>query len=117
MAISDLEPLSSEVRTSEGAESKYLLAQSYYNMGALDKAEAVVMSFAQQPTQQQYWLARSLLVLASVSLERGDEFQARQYLLSLKANYKNNDDILQRVDEQLGAMTPAESAPRQEEED
>ena len=119
-AIPDLIPVSGDVRTAEGAEAKYMLAQSYFNTGHLDQAEAEVMSFAQQPTQQQYWLARSLLVLADISHQQGDDFQARQYLISLKANYTNNDDILQRVEEQLAALAPAEpeeEQPQEEEED
>lgn len=116
-AIADLEPISGDVRTSVGAEAKYLLAQAYFDLGELDKSEAEVMSFAQQPTQQQYWLARSLIVLAQVSKQRGDEFQARQYLLSLKANYTRQDDILQRVDEQLALLTPAPATSQENEED
>ena len=116
-AIADLEAISSDVRTGIGAESKYLLAQTYFDLGDLDKAEAEVMSFAQQPTQQQYWLARSLIVLAQVSKQRGDEFQARQYLLSLKANYTHADDILQRVDEQLALLEPVSEVPQENEED
>ena len=82
----------------------------------MDKAEAEVMSFAQQPTQQQYWLARSLILLAEISHERGDDFQARQYLLSLKANYTNKDDILQRVEEHLALWQPAETVEPEEED-
>ena len=116
-AIPDLEYISTDVRTSVGAEAKYLLAQSYYNSGELDKAEQEVMSFAQQPTQQQYWLARSLIVLANVSHRRGDDFQAQQYLLSLKANYTNKDDILQRVEEELTQLAPKSAEQTLEEED
>ena len=108
-ALPDLRAISTDVRTSIGAESKYLLAQSYFELKQSADAEAEVMSFAQQPTQQQYWLARSLILLAEISYERGDDFQARQYLLSLKANYTNDDDILQRVEEHLAQWTPAQT--------
>ena len=113
----DLEIISKDVRTAVGAESKYMLAQSYFDLKALDKAEAEVMNFAEQPTQQQYWLARSLILLSEISHERGDDFQAKQYLLSLKANYKQKDDILQRVEEHLAALTPVETVQPEEEED
>ncbi len=116
-ALPDLAKISTDVRTNVGAEAKYLMAQSYYELGDLDKAESEVMSFAQQPTQQQYWLARSLLVLADVSHRRGDDFQAQQYLLSLKANYTNKDDILQRVDSKLSELAPKTVEQEQEEED
>ena len=116
-AIPDLTQISTDVRTSIGAEAKYHTAQAYYELGELDKAENEVMSFAQQPTQQQYWLARSLIVLADVSHKRGDDFQAQQYLLSLKNNYTNKDDILQRVEEKLKQLAPVTHVQPQEEED
>ena len=116
-AIPDLTKICTDVRTAVGAEAKYLLAQAYYNLGELDKAENEVMSFAQQPTQQQYWLARSLIVLADVSHRRGDDFQAQQYLLSLKANYTNKDDILQRVEDKLNQLAPKSIEQPKEEED
>lgn len=117
VAIPDLKQISSDVRTSTGAEAKYLLAEAYYGLGELDKAEEEVMGFAQQPTQQQYWLARSLIVLADVSHRRGDDFQAQQYLLSLKANYTNKDDILQRVEEKLNQLAPKPAEQTKDEED
>lgn len=116
-AIPDLQLISADVRTTVGAEAKYMLAQAYYGLGDLDKSEAEIMSFAQQPTQQQYWLARCLIVLADISHRRGDDFQAQQYLLSLKANYTNKDDILQRVEDKLNQLAPKSVEPTLEEED
>jgi len=116
LSVPDLDEVSKDVRTSVGAEAKYLLAQSYFDLKAYDKAESEVMDFAQKPTQQQYWLARSLILLAEVSHERGDDFQSKQYLLTLKTNYKNKDDILQRVEEHLKALEPVSPAKPEEDE-
>lgn len=91
----DLKALSSEVRTAQGAEAKYLLAQSYFEAKELDAAEAEVMAFTQMNTSQQYWLARALILLSDINRERGDYFQARQYLLVLQQNYTRADDDIQ----------------------
>ncbi len=107
-AISDLTPLSQEVRTATGAESKYLLAECQYHLGDLDKAESEVMSFAGMNTQQQYWLARALVLLADINMRRGDDFQARQYLLTLQANYRGQDDIQTMVSERIAALDEKE---------
>lgn len=107
-AVVDLTPLAEEVRTRQGAESKYLLAECYYQMGALDNAEQEIMSFAGMNTQQQYWLAKALILLSDINLSRGENFQARQYLLSLQANYKQQDDIQSIVAERLAAMDAQE---------
>ena len=97
--------LRTQVQTAMGAETKYLTAECYYHLEELDNAENEIISFTQQKTQQQYWLAKALILLSDIYLPRGDEFQAQQYLLSLQNNYKRtNDDILSIVEEKLKAM-------------
>jgi TolA-binding protein len=115
-AQNDLRSLAGEVRTAQGAEAKYLLAQSYYELGQLDDAESEVMSFTQMNTQQQYWLARALILLSDINLRRGENFQARQYLLALQQNYmQQGDDIQQIVSERLAAIDALERPVKNEE--
>ena len=92
-AVEDLTDLAEDVRTEHGAEAKYLLGQTAFDQGDLDKAEAEVMAFAGMNTSHQYWLARAFVLLADIYMARGDDFQAQQYLLSLQQNYRVNDDI------------------------
>lgn len=101
MAVVDLDKISKEVRTASGAEAKYLTAECYYNLGALDKAEEEIMAFMQMETQQQYWLAKALILLSDINLSRGEDFQARQYLITLQNNYRGQDDILSIVAEKM----------------
>ena len=96
-AQNDLKTLAQEVRTTQGAEAKYLLAQSYYELHLLDDAEREVMSFTQMNTQQQYWLARALVLLSDINVQRGETFQARQYLLALQQNYMQQGDDIQSI--------------------
>ena len=121
-AQADLKSLSAEVRTAQGAEAKYLLAQSYYETSQPDQAEAEVMAFTQMNTQQQYWLARALILLSDINRDRGEYFQARQYLLVLQQNYLIQGDDIQTLISgriaQLDALErPAVSNPENEEED
>ena len=114
----DLTALSAEVRTAQGAEAKYLLAQSYFEQKNYDEAEAQVMAFTQMNTQQQYWLARALILLSDINREKGELFQARQYLLVLKQNYMiQGDDIPSRVDERIAALDRLEQPVIKEEND
>lgn len=107
-AISDLQPLAKEVRTATGAEAKYLLAECEFKLGDMDRAETEVMSFAQMNTQQQYWLARALVLLSDINVRRGDDFQARQYLLTLQTNYQQKDDIQSMVSERIATLDEKE---------
>ena len=105
----DLEVLAKEVRTPQGAEAKYLLAQSYYEAKDLDTAEAQVMEFTQMNTQQQYWLAKALLLLSDINRSRGEYFQARQYLLVLQQNYRiKGDDIPALIDQRIKELDELE---------
>lgn len=117
LAVVDLTPISKEVRTVVGAEAKYELANCYFLLGAIDMAEQEVMSFMQMQTTQQYWLAKSMILLADINLQRNDSFQAKQYLLALQANYKQTDDIQSIVAEKLSALDEKEETPEIEEEE
>lgn len=96
--------LSQDVRTAWGAEAEYLRAQCQYDLHQLDAAEEEVMAFANMQTSQQYWLARAFLLLSDVYVAKGDDFQAEQFLLSLRQNYTIEDDIPSRIDERLRAI-------------
>lgn len=109
-AQSDLKQLAVEVRTAIGAEAKYLLAQSYFEQNLLDESEAEVMSFTQMNTQQQYWLARALILLSDINLKKAEFFQARQYLLVLQENYTiTGDDISSLIANRLEALDKLEN--------
>lgn len=97
-AIADLKDLGKDTRTAFGAEAKYLLAQYYFDTKQPDRAEAEVNEFIKSGTPHSYWLARGFVLLSDVYASKGDDFQARQYLESLKLNYKGNDDIKDMIE-------------------
>lgn len=104
-AMADLQPLAQNTLTAQGAEAQYCIAEAYFNLGNLDAAEAEIISFTRQKTQQQYWLAKALILLSDIYRQRGDDFQAQQYLLSLQNNYKlTDDDILTIVAAKLAQI-------------
>ena len=111
----DLNVLAAEVRTAQGAEAKYLLAQSYYEANDLDAAEAQIMAFTQMNTQQQYWLARALILLSDINRDKGELFQARQYLLVLQQNYTRTDDIRTMIQTRLARLDEMEKPQEKEE--
>ncbi len=101
-AMNDFIVIAKDTRSVYGAEAQFLLAEAYYNWKSYDKAEAQVKEFMQKTTPHQYWLARALIVLSDTYYVKGDKFQARQYIESLKANYNGNEsDIEQMINERL----------------
>ncbi|WP_298650744.1 tetratricopeptide repeat protein [uncultured Proteiniphilum sp.] len=101
-AMADFQFVANDTRSIYGAEAQFILADAYYRWKSYDRAEAQVKEFMQKGTPHQYWMARALIVLSDTYLAKGDEFQARQYLESLKSNYKGDEaDIQQMINERL----------------
>ncbi|MDR2765087.1 MAG: tetratricopeptide repeat protein [Tannerella sp.] len=103
-AEADLAVLSKNTRTVYGAEAKYLLAQSFFDRNEVDRAEKEVADFISKGTPHQYWLARAFILQADVYIRKGDDFLARQYLTSLKKNYKGKDEIAGMIEQRLGKL-------------
>ncbi|WP_352422527.1 tetratricopeptide repeat protein [Proteiniphilum sp.] len=101
-AMADFQFVANDTRSIYGAEAQFILADTYYRWKSYDRAEAQVKEFMQKGTPHQYWMARALIVLSDTYLAKGDEFQAKQYIESLKSNYKGNEaDIQQMINERI----------------
>ena len=108
MATEDLKELSKDLRQEMGAEAKYLLAEQLYQQEQYGSAETEIMDFIERNTPHQYWLARAFVLLADVYIKQNDDFQAKQYLISLEENYHANDDIKQMIDIRLTGIRERE---------
>ena len=108
LATDDLKELSKDLRQEMGAEAKYLLAQQLYEQTQYGSAETEIMDFIERNTPHQYWLARAFVLLADVYIKQNDDFQAKQYLISLEENYTGNDDIKQMIDVRLSQIRERE---------
>ncbi|MGL4993488.1 MAG: tetratricopeptide repeat protein [Bacteroidales bacterium] len=93
--------LSKDTRSAYGAEAKFQLADYYYRAKQYDKAEKTLGEFVEQGTPHQYWMARSFILWSDIYMQQDDPFQAKQYLMNLRGNYKANDDIDGMIEERL----------------
>jgi len=107
-AVADLKVLAEDTRTTNGAESKYLLANAYYEQGKLTETEKEVLDFSKKNTPHQFWLARSFVLLSDVYIKQNNDFQAKQYLLSLQKNYTVADEIQIMITDRLSAISGRE---------
>jgi len=103
-ALAEYSILAKNTQSLEGAESKYIIAQNYYDSGDKVKSENEVFDFANKGTSHQYWLARSFILLAEIYESNQEYFQAKQYLQSITENYKGQDDISERVKQRLASL-------------
>lgn len=103
-AVADLKVSATDTRTSVGAESKYLLANVYFEQDKLTDAENEVLEFSKKNTPHQFWLARSFVLLSDIYIKQNNDFQAKQYLLSLQKNYTVNDEIQTMIADRLNKI-------------
>jgi TolA-binding protein len=92
LALEEFKKVATEVKSAEGAESKYRLAEIYYKRKELDNAEKVISDFADKGTSHEFWMAKSFLLWADIFTDKGDDFQAIQTLQSLIDYYEKTDD-------------------------
>ena len=77
------------------------MAEYYFYQKQLPPSEDEIVDFIDKKSPFQYWIARSFILLADIYIVKKDDYQAKQYLLTLKENYKANDDIEQMVNSRL----------------
>lgn len=105
-ALRDFRKVAKEVTSIEGAESKYRVAELLYKKDQSAEAEKIITEFINQNSPHQYWMARIFLLLADISIKKGDTLQARATLQSLKDYYSvDNDGILDEVKAKLDSLS------------
>ena len=108
-AFTDFRKVAIEVSSVEGAESKYRVAELLDKKNLPEQSEKVITEFIDQNSPHQYWMARIFLLLADISIKKGDVLQARATLQSLNDYYSvDNDGILDDVKSKLESLNEIE---------
>lgn len=88
-----------------GAKSAYYLAQAEFDAGLTEKAETDINGLINSDTPHIYWLARGFILLSDINARLGNDFEARQYLISLKENYPGSEvDIFNMIEQRLSTQ-------------
>lgn len=111
-ALKEFMRISNEIASEQGAESKYRVAELLDKKGQQADAEKVINEFIDKNTPHQYWMARVFLLLADISIRKGDNIQARATLSGLKDNYPvSTDGILDEVKSKLDSLNSVPAYP------
>jgi TolA-binding protein len=92
-----------------GAESAYRIAEIYYGRSLLKQAEEQRWYVIKSKPTQDYWIAKSYLLIADIYTAQGDFFQAKSTLQSVIDNYKGSDDIIPSAKQKLEEVKKAEA--------
>ncbi len=107
LALKELQLISDEVNSKEGAEAKYLIADIYFKQGELKVAENEIFDLVKQNSSQEYWKARSFILLSDVYKAMEDNFQAKHTLKSVIENYESvsgEDNIIKLAKEKYNTI-------------
>ena len=108
-AFKDYLSLSYNCMDEYGAESKFRVAESYYNQADYMKAEKEIFDFIDVNTPHQYWLAKGFILLSDVYVKLNRDFEAKQYLVSVRENYSGKDDISSEIKVRLAQIEAREA--------
>ena len=85
------------------------MAEYGYHNGDAAGAEKEIFAFIDKNTPHQYWLAKAFVLLSDIYISQGKDFDAKQYLLSLKENYKDNAEINTEIKARLDDINNREA--------
>ena len=111
-AFSILERLSEDTKSAYGAEAAYLIILDCYDSGRFEDVQTKVYAFADSGSSQNYWLAKSFIVLGDSFVESGQIRQARATFESVRDGYKSEgagDDVMDNIMMRLKKLDEMES--------
>lgn len=94
--------LSDNVQT---AEARYLVANILFILRQTDQAEKSVRSALQQNSDHPYWVAKCMILLSDIFVEKNDLFNAKAVLEAVLENYKEDAELTRNAQDKLTAIT------------
>lgn len=91
-AVTALTYVSKNTTQAIASESKYTIAQIYFNQDKLKEADETAREVLKMKPTYDYWIAKSLILQTNILIKKDDLFQAEQTILSVLENYPKEDD-------------------------
>lgn len=90
-ALNEVTKLSDNEQT---AEARYMIAYIYYMQRDLDIAQQLCLNANKESAGYNYWIAKSVILLADILAEKGDLFNAQAALEGLIENYDEDQELV-----------------------
>ncbi|MBD1434912.1 tetratricopeptide repeat protein [Sphingobacterium sp. DN00404] len=100
-AMKELNLAALKSQTAVGAEARYRMGQLQYKNKEYDKAQETAFDVINNMGAQDYWVAKSFLLLADTYSVKGNNMQAKSTLQSVIENYEEDDDVIPSAKERL----------------
>lgn len=94
----------------QAAESRYMLAKIAYDGKDLTAAESAANDANSKNKNYPTWIARSILLLADIYIDRGDLLNARAAVEAIIENFKSDPDLSKDAQAKLTIISQKEQA-------
>ena len=88
-------------KSAASAEARYLVALQQYKNKEYDKAQKSAFDVIENMDSNDYWVAKSFILLADTYARKGNAVQAKSTLESVIENYEADDDIIPEAKDKL----------------
>ena len=86
------------------AEARYLIAYTYYLRRDLNMAQQLCINANKESSAYPYWVAKSVILLSDILVEKGDLLNARAALEALLENYDGDAELVQTAKNKLDQL-------------
>ncbi len=102
-ALEVFSALAKDPSTAYGGEAAYILILDCYDRGEFSQVEDRVFAFSESSAPNQYWLAKSFVVLGDAYVEQGEYTQAKATFESVRDGYNPavKDDVKDNLDARI----------------
>ncbi|TDS17271.1 tetratricopeptide repeat protein [Sphingobacterium paludis] len=100
-AMKELNLAALKGQSAASAEARYRVGRLQYENKEYDKAQKSAFDVIENMSTQDYWVAKSFILLADTYARKGDVRQAKSTLASIIENYEEDDDIIPAAKEAL----------------
>lgn len=100
-AYDALEKSSVLVDNNQSAEARYLLAEILYKQGKIKAAEDQCNLANEANASYPYWIAKSLLLLSDIYVDKADLFNARAALEAIIENFQGDKELISEAQNRL----------------
>ena len=101
LAIPAFQKVASAGNNNQSAESRYLIAEAYFKLGRMDAAEKQCEETNEKSGNYPYWVAKSLLLMSDIYVNRSDLLNARAAIEAVIENFKDDNSITTLATEKL----------------
>jgi TolA-binding protein len=96
------------VNTNQAAEARYMMAEILYKQKQIDKAEKQSNLANEKNTAYPYWIAKSLILLSDIYIDKKDLFNGRAALEAVIENFPEDQELQTTAKTKLKAIEELE---------